>query len=178
MLGGNAVVPCPNNVCDGFTGGGEFFQFVAGAGGAAGYVLFSDIQQGMYEWNGTFYSDTQFQNEIVNPNVELVREQMVEAMSLASNSPDGSNWNYIYANLDPDDENGNLQIHGGNVDFSWSGDDSYLDFVPESAWDNGPNGGCTLCRYGGMDAIHFSNGLFHLDTAGVQWGFGLELFCT
>jgi RHS repeat-associated protein len=60
-LGSNALAACPNNVCDGFTNSGQYFQFVAGAGGAQGYVLFSDIVQGLYEANGVFYSSSQWQ---------------------------------------------------------------------------------------------------------------------
>lgn len=32
------------------------------------------------------------------------------------------------------------------------------------------------CRYGSMDAIHFNNDAFHLDTAGANWGYGLGAF--
>jgi RHS repeat-associated protein len=60
-FGVNDMVACPNSACSGFTKRGEYFQFVAGAGGASGYVRFSDITQGINEANGTFYSDKQYQ---------------------------------------------------------------------------------------------------------------------
>ncbi len=131
---------------------------------------FSDITQGLNEWNGNFYTNSQFYDQVIEPNEEIQRERLADAISYASNSPDGSNWDTIYNSLNPYDANGDLQIKGGNVDFTYSGDPSLLSFVPASAW---PQGCETTCRYGSYDAIHFNNGMFHLDTAGVTWGFGL-----
>ena|ERR1700733_10925073 len=72
------------------------------------------------------------------------------------------------------DQNGNPVVHGGNAVFNWNGPAGVLDFVPGADW---ATGGCEIsCRYGFMDAIHFNNGAFHLDTAGVQWGYGLGAF--
>jgi hypothetical protein len=122
------------------------------------------------ELNGILYSNTEWAS-VVDDRVDAQRQALADAMSYASDSADGSNWDEIYDNLVPYGSNGNLQIWGGNVDFTWTGDDSMLSFVPESAWDSG---GCeVLCRYGAMDAIHFDNGTFHLDTAGVLWDFPL-----
>jgi hypothetical protein len=61
-MGGSSdsTVSCPNNVCDGYNNG-QYFQFIAGAGGAQGYVSESDIFQGLYEANGNFYTPTQWQ---------------------------------------------------------------------------------------------------------------------
>jgi RHS repeat-associated protein len=56
------LVACPDNICNGLTNGGQYFQFVAGAGGTQGYILMSNILQGINEANGTFYSDKQYQS--------------------------------------------------------------------------------------------------------------------
>jgi len=107
--------------------------------------------------------------------IEAQKEALADAMSNASNSSSGSNWDAIYNALtvkyDPD---GNVIIQGGHVDFTFEGDSKLLNFVPQQDWDSG---GCSFsCRYGSMDAIHFDNHLFHLDTAGVNWGYGLGAF--
>ena len=171
-LGSNGIAAC-SGPCSGFNGNGQFVQFVAGAGGATGYVPLSNILQGIYESNGSFYSAGQFNDQVIDPGVEAQRQTLAEAISLASNSPDGSNWDAIYNALNPYNVSGSLQIQGGNVDFGWEGDPSLLSFVPSSAW---LAGGCELaCRYGSMGAIHFNYNMFHLDTASPTWGFGLGL---
>ena len=171
-LGSNGIAACPGP-CSGFNSSGQFVQFVAGAGGATGYVSLSNILQGIYEWNGAFYSAGQFNDQVIDPNVEIQREALAEAISLASNSADGSNWDAIYNGLNPYNVSGSLQIQGGNVDFSWEGDPGLLNFLPSAAW---LKGGCELaCRYGNMGAIHFNNNMFHLDTASPTWGFGFGL---
>ena len=163
LLGSDdSTVQCPDNVCNGYDNG-RYFEFVAGAGGAEAYVSSSALGN-LNEVNGVFVSAAMYAVYIAN-GVEAQHEALADAISLASNSPDGSNWDYIYQNLIPD------QIHGGHEDFDWIGDPSILNFVPQEALDWG---GCPVsCRYGFMDQIHYNNNMFHLDTVGVNWGFGL-----
>jgi RHS repeat-associated protein len=106
--------------------------------------------------------------------IEAQKEALADAMSIASKSSDGSNWDAIYAGLSEYDQDGNVKIQGGHVDFAWTGDSTLLPFVSPQDWETG---GCVIsCRYGSVDAIHFNNGAFHLDTAGVNWGYGLGAF--
>lgn len=107
--------------------------------------------------------------------VEAQKQALADAMSNASDSADGSNWDAIYNSLTVQyDQDGNVIIQGGHVDFAWTGDASLLNFVPQPDW---TSGGCSFsCRYGSMDAIHFNNNAFHLDTAGANWGYGLGAF--
>jgi len=173
MASPDATVQCPNNACSGFANT-QFVQFIAGAGGAQGYVNFSNIAQGLNEWNGSFYTNSQFET-LINQMVEVQREALADAISNASSSADGSNWDAIYASLQ---YNG---TQGGHADFTWvpvpgapdEQTDPSLDFVRQGAWDTG---GCELmCRYGSFDAIHYNNDMFHLDTVGANWGYGLGL---
>jgi len=168
-LGGNGVEGCPNNVCSGFNSSGQYFEFVAGAGGATGYVTLSDILQGISEWNGSFYTSSQLDN-MISALVESQKEALADAISNASSSADGSNWDDIYKSLT---YNG---IEGGHADFSWNwvGDPSENPDPTLAATANWPSGGCVFsCRYGFMDQIHLNNNAFHLDTVGANWAFPL-----
>ncbi|HEY6763288.1 MAG TPA: hypothetical protein VI386_00835, partial [Candidatus Sulfotelmatobacter sp.] len=148
-LGGNGQVACPDNVCNGFTSSGEYFQFVAGASGASGYVRFSDITQGMYEANGTFMSDAQYNAYVQSTYASQIDAQRrALAQTIADNSRGTISYQQAYDSLNKDD--GHLQ--GGNYNF---GETTY-----------GP--GTLSC---GADAsrcngIHFpESGFVHLDTS-------------
>lgn len=151
----------------------EILAILLNPGGVNGFYNPGDLAaNGMNDWNGVMYSNSAFA-DFKADQADFQRQALADAISYASDSPDGSNWDEIYNNLKPD-KNGKLQIWGGNVDFTYTGQQSTLDFVPQSAWDTG---GCEVtCRYGAMGAIHFDNGTFHLDTASPTWGFGLGLF--
>jgi hypothetical protein len=166
-LQAGGAVQCPNNNCE--LGTSTPFQC---AGSVCGYMSNEFVSTHEHEWGGVLYSEGQWQG-FRDDRADAEQQALADAMSYASNSPDGSNWDYIYGHLDPYDENGDLQIQGGHVDFRWWGDNSYLNFVPSSGWDNG---GGVADRYGDMGAIHFNHGLFHLDTASPLWGFGLGAF--
>jgi RHS repeat-associated protein len=163
MLQGGGAVQCTNNDCG--LGTANPFQCV---GSVCGRMTNEYASTHENELDGVLYSDDEYASLVVD-RVDAQRQALADAMPYASASPDGSNWDYIYNHLNPYDGNGNLQIWGGNADFNWTGDPSFLDFVPQSDWDKG---GCEFSwRYGSMNAIHFDNGSFHLDTAGVNWDF-------
>jgi len=167
LLRSGAGSQCPNNDCG--VGTATPYRCI---GDVCGYMSNEYAATHANSWDGALYSDDEWK-EFKNDLADSQRQALTDAISNASNSPDGSNWDYIYQNLDPykpgtDD----LNITGGNVDFRWTGAGGYLNFVSADAW---TSNGCTLCRYGGMDAIHFNNGLFHLDTASPVWGLGRGL---
>jgi RHS repeat-associated protein len=107
----DASVQCPNNTCSGFTKDGEFAQFVAGAGGATGYIRFSDIVQGMYEANGAFYSDSQWQKYLAQTYPTQIASQYNR---LQQGLPAGGK-----AAFDP----ANPDVIGGHANFSYTCDD-------------------------------------------------------
>jgi len=80
-LGGNGMVQCPNNVCNGFTKSGQYFQFFAGAGGVSGYLRFGDIVQGINEANGTFYSNAQYQAYLAQTYPDNIAGQLNRLLS-------------------------------------------------------------------------------------------------
>jgi RHS repeat-associated protein len=140
LLGTGAGGECPNDVCSGFNENGDYEQFVAGAGGAAGYVKFSDLTQGINEWNGTFYSNTQFQAQVINPAVDSQRWALAQAIA----AQNGGDVNLIYQQLTY------IKTVGGNADFNPGNIDlSFLD----SSQDN----------RGGDVHLH-PDGLIHLDS--------------
>lgn len=166
-LASGSAVQCPNNDC----GFGTFTPYQC-IGSVCGYMSLEYAATHRNEWDGVLYSDDEWAS-FLDDRADAQRQALADAISYASDSPDGANWDYIYNHLNPyKPGTEDLNIQGGNVDFTWTGDPSYLSFVPQSAWDTG---GCTLCRYGSMEAIHYNDGLFHLDTASPAWGWGLGL---
>jgi RHS repeat-associated protein len=148
-LGSNGIAPCPNNACDGFTSRGEYFKFVAGAGGASGYVRLSDITQGMYAVNGTFMSDAQYNAYILSTYASQIDAQRrALAQAIADRSQGTISYQQAYDSLDKD--KGHPQ--GGNYNF---GETTY-----------GPgNLGCGA-QASRCNGIHFPDtGFVHLDTS-------------
>lgn len=146
-----------------------FAQFYAFAGGTSGYFNPSEIAEGVWEWNGQLYTATGWGAYLDNQR-ELAKEALVNTISMASTSSDGSNWDAIYNSLDYDG------TKGSNADFSWNGttDLNSLGLDPGLQLDSG---GCEWsCRDGSMPSLHFNDGMFHLDTASPSWGFGFGLF--
>jgi hypothetical protein len=117
------------------------------------------------EMNGVLYSDSEWK-AFVDDRVDAQRQALADAISYASNSADGSNWDNIYANLQPVPDG----TKGGNANFAWTGDLNLLNFIPRY-----DTGGCEwTCRAGGMPSIHMSgNYILHLDSGNPIWGFGL-----
>jgi RHS repeat-associated protein len=154
--------------------GTDEFDAIAGAPGTySGFDMYGNFTWGssVEQWKAYFAT----LSVDVAQAVEAQQEALADAISSASNSPDGSNWDEIYEGLRVElDSNGNPIVHGSNAVFSWNGDPDLLDFVPQQAWDTG---GCLIaCRYGDFDQIHYHGNDFHLDTVGVNWGFGLGAF--
>jgi RHS repeat-associated protein len=113
LLGsGDAGASCPNNICNGYSNG-QYFEFIAGAGGAQGYVTENNISQGLYEINGNFYTPQQWQAYIAQ----------VYAPQIDSQYDRTSNDAYLvfgdHADVDPDDPN----VIGGHANFALSCDD-------------------------------------------------------
>jgi hypothetical protein len=59
MVSSESVVRCPDNQCSGYDDNGLYRQFVAGAGGASGYVGLSSLGQ-LNEWQGKFLNNSDF----------------------------------------------------------------------------------------------------------------------
>ncbi len=127
LLGSNGIVECPNDVCNGFTNSGQYFQFVAGAGGAQGYLLFSDILNGINEVNGTFMSNAQFQAYLAQTYAAQILAQFNR---LLGNLPAGASIAY-----DPN----NPDVNGGHANFAYS--------CPADSWSS-----CGPGRYD--DGVH------------------------
>ena len=156
-------VQCPNNNC----GIGTSTPFQC-AGSVCGYMSNEYVATHENEWNGVLYSNSEWQT-FLSDRVDAQRQALADAISYASDSPDGSNWDYIYAHLQPL-PNGTI---GGNANFSWTGDVSALSFVPGYL-----TGGCEVtCRFGGIPSIHMPGDyILHLDSGNPLWGFGLGAF--
>jgi RHS repeat-associated protein len=164
-LQSGSAVNC-NGPCSGFNSNGTFVLFVASEG-ASGYVAFSDVTQGLNEWDGHLYSASDWATFMDN-RIETLRASLADAISLASNSSDGSNWNDIYNSLQYRGSG------GGNGDFGYLGNVADLglsfpigDFGTGCEWS---------CRAGSMPSLHYDNSMFHIDTANPSWGFGEGFF--
>jgi hypothetical protein len=110
--GGEAGVPCPSNSCNGYVNG-QYFEFIAGAGGAQGYVTENDISQGLYEIDGNFYTPQQLQAYFAQ----------VYASQIDSQYDRTSNNAYLVfgdsASVDPNDPT----VIGGHANFDFTCDD-------------------------------------------------------
>lgn len=87
---------------------------LASRDGASGYELFSDITQGLNDWDGQFYSASQWAAFLQN-RVDALQEAIADMISHASNSVGGENWDTIYNNLEY------VGTSGGNADFAYNG---------------------------------------------------------
>jgi RHS repeat-associated protein len=139
LANSGAAAQCPNNICDGFNRG-EYYRFVAGAGGASAFIKYSAFTQGFYEWNDTFYSNAQFQTQIIKPAIDNQRWALAKAIA----AQNGQDANSVYAQLDY------VKTVGGNADFKPG--NINLSFLNPSQ-DN----------RGGDVHLH-GDGLIHLDT--------------
>jgi RHS repeat-associated protein len=156
-LGANGLVACPNNVCNGFTSSGDYFQFVAGAGGASGYVKFSDITQGLYEANGTFMSGAQYQNYLQS----TYPSQIASQHRRLSGNLDAIFGGDITA--DPNDPN----IDGGHANFTLNCGDSPCPNDLVGRYDNGIH---IECASGGYSCQPGSPLVVHDDTVSPWTG--------
>ena len=166
LLNSDSAVICPSE-CSGFSNTGQYVQYVAAAGlGAQGYVNFSDLQQGLYDWGGTFYTPGQW-TTFLNDRIEAYKESLADAISTKSNVT----WQEAYDSLKYN------TTTGGNADFKW--DPSVTGLTEDEIGLDIPrldSGGCEWsCREGDWPSIHYSNSMFHLDNVNVTWAFPLGL---
>jgi RHS repeat-associated protein len=111
-MGMGAMSACPGP-CSGtawINGQWQFVQFQAGASGASGYMLTSNWMQGMHEANGTFYSDSQWQNYLAQSYADQILAQFNRIMG---------NLSALFGTLasaDPNDET----IDGGHANFAFT----------------------------------------------------------
>ena len=107
MVSSGSAVQCPNNECMIYSDDQhQFQQFVAGAGGVAGYVNFSDLSQ-LNEWGGRFYTNLQLQKEVIQPRQDRQRRALATLIaSIFGLDPDN-----VYADLEPE------KTVGSNTDF-------------------------------------------------------------
>jgi hypothetical protein len=115
------------------------------------------------EWNGVLYSDDEWATYLTNA-VDAQRQALADAISYASNRPDGSNWDAIYSHLSY------VGTQGGNADFGCqptASDGSILTLASLQLSISGIDAqGCEWsCRDGSMPSLHYNNDAFHLDTA-------------
>jgi hypothetical protein len=162
-LGARGASACPNNSC--LIGTSTPYQCV---GSVCGYMSNDYGAAHRNEYNGILYTNGQWQTFLTD-RVDAQRQALADAISYASGSPDGSNWDSIYASLQYV-KNGTI---GGNANFKWTGDLGLISFIPGYL-----AGGCEVtCRFGGVPSIHMpGNYILHLDSGNPLWGFGLGAF--
>jgi hypothetical protein len=152
-LDSGAATQCPYNFCSGFINH-QAAQFIAGAGGAQGYVNLSDFSKGLNEVNGQFLTNAQYNAYATSTfGGRIDAQRLVLAQKIADKSNGTLSYQDAYDSLDP--SGGHLQ--GGNYNFV------ALDGL-------GPNnlncGGDSRC-----DGVHFpaqdanGNWFVHLDTS-------------
>jgi RHS repeat-associated protein len=83
LVSSGAGVQCPDNQCFRYNyGQNQFQQFIAGAGGATGYVSLSELGQ-LNEWQGSFLKDRDFlQKEFALP--AFPQQTQLEVANLAA----------------------------------------------------------------------------------------------
>lgn len=148
----SAAVQCPDDRCEAFTADGQFAQFVAGAGGAQGYLTSSAMAQGLNEWDGSFYTDSQFE-QFIEQGSEAYHEQLANFIFLNSTNQNVS-WSDIYQSLVYQ------RTSGSNSDFSWNSSAVGVDF--DSLGLDIPLGrdgaGCEWsCRLGDSPSLHYKD---------------------
>ena len=86
LLSMDAAAQCPSS-CSGFSNTGQYVQYLATAGSRAqGYVNFSDLQQSLYDANGTFYTPDEWQTYL-NQTSRL--QEIGQYNRLSGNLPTG-----------------------------------------------------------------------------------------
>jgi RHS repeat-associated protein len=151
LLGGSdANVPCPNKGCSGVDQNGNFVTFVAGAGGATGYLTFNQINQGLNEVNGTFLTNVQYTAYILSQfSGDIDAQQRALAAAIVANSGGKITYETAYSDLGRQRQKGYLQ--GGNFTFPTS-------FTPADISCGAKEDRC--------NGIHFPQaGFVHLDTS-------------
>jgi hypothetical protein len=160
LAGGESAYLCPPGGCfepglDPLTGQLTILEFMAGAGGATGWLSTYDIQQGLNEVNGTFMTDalyTSYLNAVYSGAIQAQRQAL--ALAIANNSNSQISYDEALRNL----SEGCVYVQGGNCNFSYTFNSSLV------------CGGQDRCN-----GIHFTDsGTVHLDTSNPWsgiWGF-------
>jgi hypothetical protein len=114
LTGGDAAIQCPNSICSGFNADGVPVQFVAGGGGASGYLSSEQIAAGLKEVNGQFLTNAQYNDYIQAEYAKQIDAQRRDlARAMADNSKGTISYKQAYDSLNTDD--GHPQ--GGNYNF-------------------------------------------------------------
>jgi RHS repeat-associated protein len=154
LLGMDAAAVCPSS-CSGFSNTGQYVQYVASAGlGAQGYVNFSDLTQGLYDDNGTFYTPSQwntYQNQI------SLAQELGQYNRLSANLPDGGSIPPFNTNIPV--------VDGGHANFP---------YTCQAGFNCGPgrypNGVHVECASGGYNCSAGSPLVAHDDTVSPWTG--------
>jgi hypothetical protein len=103
----DAVAECPGS-CSGFSNTGQYVTYVASGGsGAQGYVNFSDLQQGLYDADGTFYTPNQWQTYL---NQTSYLKEIGQYNRLNGNLPPGGSINFPDVPI----------VNGGHANFPYT----------------------------------------------------------
>jgi RHS repeat-associated protein len=163
--GGESAYLCPPGGCyqpglDPLTGQVAVLEFMAGAGGATGWLSTYDVQQGLNEVDGAFLTNDAFQAYLRGNFLDAINSQLAAVIdALEARNIDPTNFiNYVSENFS------DLKVAGGNVDFfSWGvADTGGFDFT---TWGLAcPNGRCDEGALGTLDFSHGAGDRFHLDT--------------
>jgi hypothetical protein len=127
LLSGGGAAQCPNSVCSGLTKSGAWVDYVATANDMGGY--FSIDQAGrIYDWNGQFISEQQFNkitldiqyHKVISDYMKVHRvtqAQAEAAISEANATMEGGHWNFPYIGSDPTESAGNYRVPGSTLHF-------------------------------------------------------------
>jgi len=133
----------------------SFKMLMAGAGGAFGYVKFSELWQ-LNEWGGDFYNNSDFDRLILQPRQENQRRHLARNYVMES----GLSYPQVYSNISF------RETIGGNANFRWvRGQLDPLIDLNEMVRNRTP----------GMPSIHLKRSrrldmdLLHVDTANPWW---------
>jgi len=146
-----STVACPGGACNGYING-QYAEFIAGAGGAQGYVSIDNISLGLYEANGNFYTPAQWQQYLA---------QTYAAQILAQYNRVSGNVAALFgdeASVAPADPN-DADIIGGHANFDFSCSDWSV--CGPGRYDDGVH---IECASGGLDCDPGSPLVVHDDT--------------
>ncbi len=162
-LQGGGAVQCPNNNCG--IGTATPYQCLDTA---CGYMSYQYAGTHENEQNGVLYSDSEWA-QFISGKVDSQHGALAGALydAIMQANPNANiTLQGVYNDLVPQG------VNGGNADFTWTGDSSYISFIPHS-----DTGGCEFtCRVGSFPSIHMDHWTIHLDTGNPMWGFGLGFF--
>lgn len=160
-----AAAQCPDNACSTFgvdplTGGGAILSFVAGAGGATGYLSAYDRGQGLNEIGGAFLTNSEYNAYILATYAGSIGAQRIAlASKMALNSGGHITYQAAYDSL----STANGYLEGGNYNFVTSFGPNWLIC--------GGDARCNGVHFPGQDP-DTGNWFVHLDTSNPWASFG------